>query len=137
MTSADKRARAEGLLSSAPFDFGRYIEQYSPAHWIVDAMLAFAAECEQKAIAEERARSDVYRMERNHWQEKFDLLIKHLSHIHALIAPPDQITSDGKRFKFHPPEELVREVWEGLSNAIREIPDVIAKAEAIEKEPTK
>ncbi len=39
--------------------------------------------------------------------------------------PGGVVAPDGRRFKFHPPDELVREVWEGLSKAIRGIPDAI------------
>ena len=58
---------------------------------------------------------------------RFDAAIKHMTHIHALMWP-EPVESDGKRFKFHPPEELVRECWEGLSKAIREIPTAIDAA---------
>jgi hypothetical protein len=68
---------------------------------------------------------EIYRYERLQFRAQRDALIKHLSHIHAMLhAEPVKI--EGKIFTFHPPDELVREAWEGLSRAIRAIPVEIA-----------
>lgn len=60
-------------------------------------------------------------------RERYETAIKHLGHIHMLLHAEDTV-ADGKRWHFHPPESLVREAWEGLSKAIREIPIVIGDA---------
>lgn len=74
-----------------------------------------------------RHRCDAEMKQAVRWHLCFDRAIKHLSHIYGLMCP-EHIENDGKQFKFHPPENLVREVWEGLSSAIREIPIVIDAA---------
>ena len=82
-----------------------------------------------RVLLERDARSlEVYFYEWQRLQAMNDHLIKHLSHIHMLMHPKDTQTEDGRRFKFAPPDALVREAWEGLSKAIREIPQEIDAA---------
>ena len=76
-------------------------------------------------LAERDKDAEIRLMEARQWQARFESVIKHLSHIHGLLHPQDVINQTGTRFKFHPPDELVRDMWEGLSRAIREIPTVI------------
>lgn len=70
----------------------------------------------------------VFMRERDAERARFQAVVAHLSHIHGLLHAPDVTSPDGRRFKFHPPDALVRDVWEGLSNAIREIPTAIDTA---------
>lgn len=63
---------------------------------------------------------DAVRYERMKYQVMFDRALRTLASIHALLHPENTV-ANGKTYVFHPPDALVREMWEGLSNAIREI----------------
>lgn len=85
------------------------------------------------ALCDQAKAAKVFCMERDHAKAQYMSVIKHLSHIHMLMHSED-VVADGKRFHFHPPEALVRETWEGFSQAIRQIPKIIADAEAMRGE---
>lgn len=59
---------------------------------------------------------------------KFHAAVTHLSHVYGFIHADDVVLPDGRRFKFHPPDDHVRLAWEGLSKAIRGIPSAIEAA---------
>ena len=69
-----------------------------------------------------------YEAQRN--RAMFDGAIQQLVSIHNLIHADDVVLPDGRRFKFAPPDTLVREAWEGLSRAIRDI-SIAAKDAAL------
>lgn len=74
-------------------------------------------------------RAEVRAIEVRRARAQFDAVVARLSHIYGLIHGDDVVVlPDGRRFKFHPPEEHVRAAWEGLSKAIREIPSAIDAA---------
>lgn len=77
-----------------------------------------------KRLKERERREDILRHERDKFHAQFEHVIKHLTHIQMLLHSED-VTVNGKKFRFHPPDDLVRDTWEGLSKAIREIPSVI------------
>jgi len=52
-------------------------------------------------------------------------LIKELCHIKMLLKPDCFETPDGKRYEFYPPDDLLRQMWDGLSRAIKSIPDLV------------
>lgn len=52
---------------------------------------------------------------------KADALVKKLSRIALLQHPKDTVLEDGTRMRFKPPDELVRETWEYMSQAIRDL----------------
>lgn len=83
----------------------------------------------KRQLATVTAERDALRVDAERYRHGFESVISRLSHIHGLMWP-EPFEADGKHFKFHPPEELVRETWEGLSKAIREIPAAIDAARA-------
>jgi len=90
--------------------------------------LKLASKLERQLFAV-TAERDALRVDAERYRHGFESVISRLSHIHGLMWP-EPFEADGKHFKFHPPEELVRETWEGLSKAIREIPAAIDAARA-------
>ena len=80
--------------------------------------------------------SRIHRMEFQYKCAVEDALIERLSAIHNLMHP-EPIETKGKVFLFHPPDTHVREAWEGLSKAIREIPAAIDAAIAAERKEGK
>lgn len=86
-----------------------------------------AAYIDMKILAERLERElTVERYERARFAAMFDLAVKQLCAIKS-FAHPDGIVVNGKGYSFHPPDLLVREAWEALSKAIRDI-DVEALA---------
>ena len=77
------------------------------------------ADMRDKLAAAESARRDA-KFQAQRWHILFDAAVLRLSHIHGLLFPED-VEHAGKRFEFNPPDELMREVWKGLSQAIRDI----------------
>ena len=69
-------------------------------------------------LAESRLRACQDEMQHN--RAMLDKAVQKICRITALIQADDVVLPDGRRFKFHPPDELVREAWEGLSQAIRD-----------------
>jgi len=51
---------------------------------------------------------------------QFELAINNIVAIKSFVHP-DGFVVNGKGYSFHPPDSLVREAWEALSKAIREI----------------
>jgi len=82
------------------------------------------AESLENELAKERRRADFYLMEKAKYAAMFEHCCSHLSRIHMFVHP-DGIAVEGKIYSFHPPEGLVREAWEELSKAIREVPNAI------------
>ena len=85
----------------------------------------------EKRIAELERRQEIISCELQQKRLSMESCISHLAHIHSLLCPEGIRTVD-KIYAFKPPVELVREAWEGLSQAIRDIPDAI---DAARKEP--
>lgn len=50
----------------------------------------------------------------------FDSAVQTITRITSFIQADDVVLPDGRRFKFHPSDELVREAWGALSKAIRD-----------------
>jgi len=95
------------------------------------------SEREMRVEAERRAEDLRQDAERWRYEEQknramFDSAIQKLVAIHSLIQGDDVVLPDGRKFKFAPPDSLVREAWEGLSKAIRDIPAAIDTAIAKE-----
>ena len=80
-----------------------------------------------KRIAELERRQEIISCELQQKRLSMESCISHLAHIHSLLCPEGIRTVD-KIYAFKPPVEFVREAWEGLSQAIRDIPDAIDAA---------
>ena len=76
-------------------------------------------------------REEIYAYELHRARAQIEHLIHHLSHIGLLCQGENIKLPDGRVMKFHPPDAFVRECWEALSKAIREIPTVIAQTEHV------
>lgn len=72
-----------------------------------------------------------YEAQRN--RAMFDSAIKQLLAIHSFVKAGNVELPDGRKFEFHPKDELVREAWTALSDAIRAIPTAIDAATAGER----
>lgn len=71
-------------------------------------------------IDELEKRLTVCRMETARSRAMFEMAIMQLVKIKSFVHP-DGIIVNGLGYSFHPPDALVREAWEALSKAIREI----------------
>ena len=81
-----------------------------------EVLLAFADEC----VKAEREHMDVLRYELAKSRMMFDVAVRQLVAIKSL-SHPDGFVVNGQGYTFHPPDALVRETWEAMSKAIREI----------------
>jgi hypothetical protein len=104
--------RTDALISSGPFSGPKDVIEL----W--DRAVDTCRELEI-ALSAAEARVKVYWYEAQRNRAMFESAIETITRITALIHADDVVLPDGRRFKFHPPDELVREAWEGLSSAIR------------------
>lgn len=83
-------------------------------------------------------RLEVAGYERERFQALNDALVKKLAAISLLTCPDDVVLPDGRRYAFKPPDDHVREAWEGLTKAIRSIDETLQQnAEGLQALPTK
>lgn len=129
MSDLRKRAEqyAQGMFNTLSKD--RYLTE-SELESITNQFLAFAAAVSAERIAEDARRIEILQYELAKSMAMFDRALNTLVAISAL-AHPDGFIVNGKGYTFHPPDALVRETWEAMSKAIRDI-DI----NAIVKEPT-
>ena len=81
-------------------------------------MLIEELEAAREDAARLHKRLEVENMERLHNRAMFDAAVQRLVKISSFVQGPEIVLPDGRRFKFSPPDSLVREAWEGLSAAI-------------------
>ena len=67
-----------------------------------------------------RKTNEVLRYENIRSRTMFEHAVRKMIAI-SRFAHPDGFVINGKGYSFHPPDALVREAWEALSKAIREI----------------
>ena len=72
------------------------------------------------ALTEQAREIEGLRYEKARFAAMFEAAVNQLVRIKSFVHP-DGFVVNGKGYSFHPPIELVREAWETLSKAIREI----------------
>lgn len=84
---------------------------------MVQAAARLGAERERERAARER---EVLQYEAAKARAMLGAAVGRLARIQSFVHP-DGFVVNGKTYGFHPPDNLVRELWEALSKAIREI----------------
>jgi len=77
--------------------------------------------CLACSLEEAQRDAEIRYMELQRSRAMSDHLIKRLVSIKSLMQADTVVLPDGRRFDFKPPDNLVRDAWEGLSAAIRDI----------------
>lgn len=78
--------------------------------------------------------AEIYAIERDRAMARYDITVKILIRIHALLHPPKVTDGRGQTFAFHSP--MLDAQVQALSDRIRAIPDEIAEAdEAMKSAP--